>query len=120
MSQQFSNRFSRLILSVALVCSLFVTGCGCDEEVPTIVFINETARRVVVQLETSDGDEIDIGELAAGTKSTVHTIPVGVTELALTWGSIPVPYYSDFEAAYCFDYEVEFVDETVTITPIER
>ncbi len=114
-------KVSVLSLSALLLAVGFtVAGCGCDEERPSIVFLNNSTVAVSVHVEDSGGGIIHIAELAAGAMSGDFEISPGMTSLALIWGSIPVPYEHDIETAYCFDYEVEFEGDRVKITQIER
>jgi len=95
-------------------------GCWCDEESPTVVVSNNTSGLVSVHIETSNGTTIDIDDIEAGATSEEFLIPSGRTNLALVWGSIPVPYYCELKAEYCYDYELEFTGETLRIIPHER
>ncbi len=106
-------------LFAAVLC-FALAGCGCDEEDPTIAVVNSTSDIVVVHVEMSDGASLDFGEVQGGVTTGEQVIPTGLTALALTWGDIPVPYYTDFQAEYCYDYEIRFEGDTVRVVPIER
>ncbi len=71
-------------------------------------------------VEMSDGTSLNFGEVEGGVSTEGRVIPTGVTDLALTWGDIPVPYYTDFQAEYCYDYEIRFEGDTARVVPIAR
>ncbi len=109
-----------MLTVLVLAFCVALAGCGCDEESPTVKFVNNTSRIVSVHVETSNGITLDIDDIQAGTTSGEHVIPSGRTNLALVWGNIPVPYYSELQAEYCYDYELDFTADTLTIVPHER
>ena len=105
-------------LAAVLCCAL--AGCGCNEEDPTIAIVNKSSGVIVVHVEMSDGASLDSGEVQAGVTTEAQVIPAGLTGLALTWGDIPVPYYTDLLAEFCYDYEITFEGDSARVVPIER
>lgn len=115
-----SNWLKPVFPILASVLCLALAGCGCDEEDPTIAVVNSTPDTVVVYVEMSDGTPLDFGEVQGGVTTGERVIPTGLTNLALTWGDIPVPYYTELHAEYCYDYEIRFEGDTARVVPIER
>lgn len=116
---QSTGRWPVLPVLVAVLC-VALAGCGCDEEEPTIAVVNNTSGVVSAYVETSDGTILDYEEVQSGVTTGEQTISTGVADLALIWGDIPVPFYMELQAEYCYDYEIRFTGDSVRIVPLER
>ena len=115
-----SHRLKPVPSILASLLCLVLAGCGCDEEDPTIAVVNSTAGTVVVSVDMGDGTRLDFGEVEGGVTTGGRVVPAGSTSLTLTWGDIPVPYSTDFQAEYCYDYEIRFEGDAARVVPIER
>lgn len=110
-----------IALIITLFFSLFLAGCGCDGEDPSVILRNNGTDKADIQIKTSNGNTENINNVMPGTSSDRRTFKAGDIEFTINIQGVPDPVVYVLQAGNCYDYTVTInADNSVTSSGDER
>ena len=110
-----------LAFIIGLCFSLFLVGCGCDGEDPSVMLTNNGTGKADIQVKTSNGNTENINNIMPGTSSERRTFKSGNIEFTINIQGVADPVVYVLSASTCYDYTVTIKsDNTVTASGDER
>ena len=111
----------KIAFIISLCFSLFLLGCGCDGEDPSVVLTNNGTGKADIQIKTSGGNTENINNIMPGTSSERRTFKSGDIEFTINIQGVADPVVYVLRANTCNDYTVTIKpDNTVTSSGKER
>ena len=111
----------KIAFIISLCFSLFLLGCGCDGEDPSVVLTNNGTGKADIQIKTSGGNTENINNIMPGTSSERRTFKSGDIEFTINIQGVADPVVYVLSASTCYDYTVTIKsDNTVTASGEER
>ena len=111
----------KIAFIISLCFSLFLLGCGCDGEDPSVVLTNNGTGKADIQIKTSGGNTENINNIMPGTSSERRTFKSGDIEFTINIQGVNDPVVYVLHANSCNDYTVTVKpDNTVTSSGKER
>jgi len=111
----------KIAFIISLCFSLFLLGCGCDGEDPSVVLTNNGTGKADIQIKTSGGNTENINNIMPGTSSERRTFKSGDIEFTINIQGVNDPVVYVLRANNCNDYIVKInPDNTVTSSGKER
>lgn len=105
-----------IILSVASISSCKKK---CKNDLPQARIINNGSSSASVQIKTSDGNTVNINNVAAGTASAYASYAPGTITFTITVNK--ANYVQDVSAGYCNSYDIAIdANNNITVTSIEK
>ena len=109
------NIFTLLVL----VC--FLSGCGCDNEPPSVTLKNSSPAKASIQIKTSNGNTENINNVDPGWQSDRRTFAAGNIEFTVSIQGVTDPVVYSILISNCTDYVVSVnPDSTVTSSHVDR
>lgn len=110
-----------IALILALFFSLFLAGCGCDGEDPSVILTNNGTGKADIQIKTSGGNTENINNVMPGTSSEKRYFKPGSIEFTINIQGVQDPVVYVLQAASCQDYIVTInPDNSVSSSGKER
>lgn len=111
----------KIVFIISLFFSLFLLGCACDGEDPSVVLTNNGTGKADIQIKTSGGNTENINNVTTGTSSERRTFKSGDIEFTVNIQGVTDPVVYVLQANSCNDYTVVVnPDNTVTSSGKER
>ena len=111
----------KLVLIISVCFSLFLLGCGCDGEDPSVILRNNGTDKADIQVKTSNGNTENINNIMPGTASERRTFKAGNIEFTINIQGVADPVVYNLQAGTCYDYTVTInSNNTVTSSGEER
>lgn len=108
-------------LIVVLFFSMFLAGCGCDGEDPSVILRNNGTGKADIQVKTSNGNTENINNIMPGTSSEKRTFKAGNIEFTINIQGVADPVVYVLQAGTCYDYTVTInSNNTVSASGKER
>jgi len=108
-------------LIIALLFSMFLVGCGCDGDDPSVILRNNGTGKADIQVKTSNGNTENINNVMPGTTSERRTFRAGDIEFTINIQGVNDPVVYILQAGTCYDYTVTInADNSVTSSGDER
>ena len=111
----------KIIFIISLFFSLFIIGCGCDGEDPSVILRNNGTGKADIQIKTSGGNTENINNIQPGTSSERRNFKPGDIEFTINIQGVNDPVVYVLRANDCNDYTVTInPDNTVSASGKER
>lgn len=116
----------KILLASLIFASLIITGCAdeCSDEQPRARIVNNGTERVNLQIQTSEGNTVNINNIEPNTTSDWSSYAAGVIKFTISIddnGGVHDDVVLNVEMANCWEYDIVIAsDNTVSSVPTDR
>lgn len=112
----------KIVLTIVLtgLLSLTMNSCKkCKGEAPRARIVNNGTQKADVQVKTSNGNTVNINNVASGTVSSYSSYAAG--QVTFTINVANTNYVKTVDVANCYDYEIIIdASNNIAVTAIDR